>query len=402
MLELEEAQCRILAALKILPRETVPLHAANGRFLADRIISEIDLPPFDNSAMDGYALGANDLQNATRDEPTLLQEIGKIPAGEFFRGVILPGHCARIFTGSPLPAGADAVAMQEDAAANPRNPLEIQFFDSVKPWENVRFLGEDVKKGAVLMEAGMRLNAANLSLLAAVGIEKVLVGRQPLTAILATGSELREAGMRLQAGQIFESNRIGIAALASQMGAIPRVFPIVADSLLQTKEAMARAFSECDVVITTGGVSVGELDFVKTAFGELGGRLDFWKISLKPGKPFVFGQLGEKFLFGLPGNPVSAFVTFILLVAPALAKLQGATHFQWPAQSGILIESLENLGDRRHFVRVCVDEKGSVRSAGSQASHIVSALAKSNGLVEIPARTVFAENTVVKVLRWEL
>ncbi len=426
MLELEEALGKILHAVQALPAESILLADAAGRVLAEKIISEIDLPSFDNSAVDGYAVRANDLVSASPAQSASLRLIGKIAAGESFSGELFSGQCVRIFTGSPVPAGADAVAMQEDIQVDPQNSSRIVFLDPIKPWENIRFRGEDIKSGATLAEPGARLGAGHLALLGAVGIKRIRVSRQPVVGLLATGSELREAnesergiysassiesrsGLKsalpsqtLLPGQIFESNRSALAALAKKSGAHPKLFPLVADTLPATLTTLEKAFSECDAVVTTGGVSVGELDFVKDAFVQLGGQLDFWKISLKPGKPFVFGHLGDKFLFGLPGNPVSAFVTFILLVSPALAKMQGARNFSWPTHPGILAERLENQGKRRHFVRVFVDEKGDVRSAGIQASHILSSFARANGLVDVPPETTLSTGTIVPVVRWEI
>ena len=401
MLELAEAQQRILAAVRPLPTEAVCLGEAFGRIVNENLLSPIDLPSFDNSAMDGYAVRSADLALAQATNPVALRLIGKIPAGEIFQTEIKPGECARIFTGSPLPPGADSVAMQEDTAPAPEKPDHILFLDATKPWENIRFRGEDVKAGTTLATRGTRLGAGHLSLIGATGMETVGVGRQPVVGILATGSELRPAGHALAPGEIYESNRVALAALTRRAGAVPQIFPVVADSLSETTAALRRAFSECDVVVTTGGVSVGELDFVKTAFQELGGALDFWKVSIKPGKPFAFGTLGGKFLFGLPGNPVSSFVTFILLAAPALAKMQGASELSWPSHIGVLAQSLENPGDRRHFVRVLVDANGNVRSAGTQASHILSALAVANGLVEIAPKTALERGTKVSVLRFD-
>lgn len=400
MLELEEARHRIIEAVQILGNESVALSRADGRILSETVISKIDLPGFDNSAVDGYAVQAKHLISASSHDPVALQIIGKIPAGETFSGEIKPGQCARIFTGSVLPKGADAVAMQEDTRIDPKRSNRILFLDSVKPWENIRFRGEDVKAGSILVEPGARLNAGQLCLLAAAGIDSVNVSRQPIVGLLATGSELREAGQKIAPGQIFESNRIGLSSLAKRIGAVPKIYPLVPDTLDATMAALEKAFAECDAVVTTGGVSVGELDFVKAAFEKLGGKLDFWKVSIKPGKPFVFGQLREKFLFGLPGNPVSAFVTFVVLVASALARMQGTKDSPWPTCPATTAELLENRGGRRHFMRVVVDENGNMKSAGTQASHILGALAKANGLVEIPPNSTIPAGTIAPVLKF--
>jgi molybdopterin molybdotransferase len=401
MLSLEEARERMLACLKPLGAERVAVAEATGRFLAEPILSPIDLPQFDNSAMDGYALRAADVAKAGPDSPVALKLLGAAPAGEVFVGTVPSGTCVRLFTGSPLPAGADAVVMQEDTRVDATRAGEMEVLDPVKPWENVRLRGEDVKQGTKVANPGDRITATRAGLLAALGISSVMVRRRPVVALLATGSELLEAGQPAQGGKIFESNRVTLAPLVKQAGSVGRVFPLVRDSLEETRRALSLAFAESDAVITTGGVSVGELDFVKGAFEQLGGALEFWKVSIRPGKPFVFGRLGEKFLFGLPGNPVSSVVTFLLLVRPALLRWQGAEQVELPSHPGPLAEPLANTGDRRHFMRVMTDEQGAVRAAAGQASHLLGSLAVANGLVDVPPKTILAAGTTVKVLRIE-
>ena len=405
MLELEEALARILSLMPAPRREVVPLESALGRVGLDAIAAPISLPPFDNSAMDGYAVRAADVLGACPENPRSLRLIGRTAAGEVFAGEVVPGTCVRVFTGSPLPRGADAVVMQEDTrvdrSAEESAPGDVAFLDAAKPWENVRFAGEDVKAGTAVARAGERLSAGRASLLAALGISTVAVARQPTVALLATGSELREAGQPLAPGQIFESNRLGLGAFAAQAGGRPQRLPLVTDTLAGTRAALAEAFAHCDVVVTSGGVSVGEFDFVKAAFTALGGELNFWKVAIRPGKPFVFGQLGEKFLFGVPGNPVSALVTFFLLVRPALLRWQGARDVAPPGHPGILTEPLLNRGDRRHFVRVTVDPAGAVRPSGVQASHFLSSMADAHGLVDVPPETTLAAGQPVRVLRWD-
>ena len=299
-----------------------------------------------------------------------------------------------------MPAGADAVVMQEDTRVNPAHPKEVDFLDKVDPWENVRLKGEDVKKGTVLGEAGEILGVGKVSLLASSGLTEVLAGRRPVVGLLATGSELREGGQTLAPGQIYESNRVALAALliARRCAAL---FPAGERHLARHALGLETAFAECDAVVSSGGVSVGEWDFVKKAFQEMGGELDFWKVAIKPGKPFVFGRWRDKFLFGLPGNPVSAMVTFLLLVRPAILRFQGARHLALPAHPGVLIAPIVNVGDRRHFVRVTVNGRAEVRLSGVQASHILSSLAEANGLVDVPAQTTLPAGSPIQVLRWE-
>jgi molybdopterin molybdotransferase len=379
----------------------VAVSAAAGRFLAEPVGSPIDLPAFDNSAMDGYAVRAEDAAAAKPDSPVELRQIGTAAAGDVFADKVQSGTCVRVFTGSPLPAGADAVVMQEDTRVDTARPGGVLLLEAVKPWENVRFHGEDVKRGEAVLAAGERISATRAGLLAALGLQSAVVRTRPVVALLATGSELLEPGVLAEPGRIFESNRITLAPLLARAGAVSRVYPLVRDTLADTRRALEDAFSACDAVVTTGGVSVGDLDFVKAAFEELGGSLDFWKVAVRPGKPFVFGRLGEKFLFGLPGNPVSAVVTFLLLVRPALLHWQGAAQVDLPSQPGTLTEPLANQGERRHFMRVRVDEAGAVWSAGRQASHLLGSLAGANGLVDVPPNTTLPAGAHVSVLRIE-
>ena len=401
MLSLEQARERILDAVRPLLAETADLNQALGRFTAEPLRSMVDLPPADNSAMDGYAVRSEDLAAARADAAVALRGIGTAPAGVVLGQVVERGTCARVFTGSTLPGGADAVVMQEDVKQNSQDPSSVWFAESAPLWDNVRLRGEDVKAGAQLLEAGERLTAPRLSFLAAAGISAVRAARRPVAGLLATGDELREAGQALEAGAIYESNRIGLAALARQAGAIPKFYPLVRDELAATKAALQQALAECDVVISTGGVSVGEMDWVKAAWSAIGGQIDFWTVAMRPGKPFAFGRWQEKILFGLPGNPVSALVGFLLLARPALLRLQGARQVLPRTVPAVLSEPLANHAGRRHFMRVALDERGGARSAGAQSSHILSAMARADGLVDVPPKTILAAGTLVSVLPWD-
>ena len=375
------------------------MQQAYGRVLTESVLSPSDLPHFDNSAMDGYAVRAADVQNAKPDAPACLRVKARIPAGESFSGELAAGECARLFTGSPMPRGADAVVMQEDTHVDAANPEQVFVCDAAQNEENVRRQGEDVRQGTTLLEAGAGIAPGAIGLLAAAGVSELRVGMQPKVGLLATGSELCEPNRALSPGQIYESNRVMLTPLIANAGGIPRAYPLVPDTLPATESALETAFRDCDCVITSGGVSVGEMDFVKAAFEALGGELQFWKVAIRPGRPFVFGRRGEKFLFGLPGNPVSAFVTFLLLVRPALRRWQGAKEVGLPVQFGVLGEAIANPGDRRHFMRVRVNEEGKVFSAGRQASHVLASLAMADGLLDVPAQTTLPAGSGVRVLR---
>ena len=401
MLEYEEALARVLAAVPGPRSEHVPLSEAAGRVLAEQVRSPIDLPVFDNSSMDGYGLRAADVVSARPDAPVHLRLAGRIAASEVFTGQVTTGTCVRLFTGSPLPPGADAVVMQEETRIESGAPGEVLILSPAGPGENVRSRGGDVKRGSTLGDVGEFLTPGRLGLLAATGLADVSVGRQPAVGLLATGAELQEPGQPLAPGRIYESNRLALAALLRHAGAVPRIFPLVADELAATSRALEEACNQCDAVVTTGGVSVGEMDFIKCAFGQVGGELEFWKVAIKPGRPFAFGRCRGKLLFGLPGNPVSALVTFLLLVRPALLRWQGAANLSLPALPGVLAEPLANDGGRRHFMRVKVDPAGRVYSAGIQASHVLSSVAVANGLVDVPPNTTLGAGATVAVLRWD-
>lgn len=401
MLELEEALAKVLAAVPPPSAEPVALNEAYERTSTETIRAPLALPVFDNSSVDGYAVRAADVAGASPSAPVRLRLAGRVAAGETFESELATGCCVRLFTGSPLPPGADAAVMQEDTRTEPDHPGEVSILETVKPWENVRLRGEDVKPGTTVVKAGEVLSVGRITLLAAVGAARVSVGRRPRVGLLATGSELKEPGGPLAPGEIYESNRAGLALLIGRAGGLARVFPVVTDVLEETRVALGHAMHENDVVVTCGGVSVGELDYVKSAFEQLGGQLEFWRVAIKPGRPFAFGRLGGKLLFGLPGNPVSALVTFLLLVRPALLRWQGALEVALPSCPGVLAERIANPGTRRSFLRVTVDAAGAVHSAGGQSSHFLSSLAEANGLLDVPPETAFDAGLSVPVMRWE-
>jgi len=397
MLSLEEAVERSIAAAPLLGSEIVPLADAGGRFVVSALKAGMSLPGFDNSAMDGYAARSADLNGATTESPVELSCIGVIPAGVDPVDTVDEGTCMRIFTGSPIPKGADAVIMQEDCSSTPGDDNTVRCNDSIKPWENIRLKGEDVREGDPLITAGTRITAGTIGLLAATGHDSVEVGLMPKVGLLSTGSELVEPPGELQPGKIYESNRDMLVSLVANANGLPTPYPIVPDMLEDTVTALEQAFADNDVVLTSGGVSVGDHDHLKPAIERLGGSLDFWKVAVKPGKPFVLGQVDGKPVFGMPGNPVSALVTYLLMVRPALLNMQGAAEWRLAKRPGCLVDELANKGDRRHFVRVTIDDHGLVQSVGGQRSHMLGSLAKANGLVDLPPGTRLAKGDPVNV-----
>lgn len=400
MTGLEEARAQILQSVGTVGRQTVPIKEAAARIAADSVLSEHDLPLFDNSAMDGFAVRSIDVSRATMGKPVKLRVVGKIAAGQLWEKRLEEETAVRVFTGSAMPYGADAVVMQEDTIEGEGH--EIQVLEPVKPYENVRLKGEDVRKEDVLLREGTLITPAFVGLLGALGISEISVFRRVKVGLLATGSELQESNATPAEGKVFESNRAMLSAFIQRIGAEPTVYPIVPDEMAGTKTMLQKAFTENQVVVTSGGVSVGEFDYVKQAFEAIGGKQTLWKVNVKPGKPFVFGRKDDKYLFGLPGNPVSALVTFALLVRPALLRIQGAINVDLPSHSGVLSEQLSNRGDRRHFMRVCVEGNGKVRLSGTQASHMLKSMAAANGLVDVPPGKVLDVGTAVQVLRLDL
>jgi molybdopterin molybdotransferase len=387
----EDALAALLGALQPLPVETVAVADAPGRHTVADVLSTTDLPPFDNSSMDGYAV-------RSVDSPGPLQILGEIAAGSAPTASVVPGGCVRIYTGAPMPPGADAVVMQEDT--RPDGSGGIVVLEPVKPWENVRFRGEDVRRGGRLVPAGARIDAPQMALLLAGGIDRIDVRRRARVAIASTGDELVPAGQPLGPGQVHDCNAASLAALIRGTGALAEVLPIIRDDPDAAAAALESAFEQADVVVTAGGASVGDRDVIRPAFERIGGTIRFWRIDIRPGKPFFVGERDGRYLLGLPGNPVSAFVTAVLLVLPALRRLQGATSPGPRASMALLGEPLSNPGDRRHFVRICTADDGTVRRSGIQASHILSSLSLADGLVDLPAGADYAAGAPVRVVRW--
>ena len=342
----------------------------------------MDLQPWPNSAMDGYAFAAADLDLARGDGLTL---VGTSLAGHPFTGTLDAGQCVRILTGAILPAGADTVVMQEQVIVDgPR----VRLTAAVRPGSNVRAPGEDVRAGEMVLPAGSRLGPPQIALAAALGQGQLAVTRRPRVALFTSGDELTPLGQPLAAGAIYDSNRYLLRALLEEMGVPVVDLGIVADDPDAVRAAFAAARAQADVVISSGGVSVGDADYVRDVFSEFG-DIHFWRIDMKPGRPLAFGRLGETWFFGLPGNPVSTAVTFLQFVRPALRLLEGE-----PASPPLrlelpLLEAVHKAPGRLDFQRgvLARDAAGrlGVRSAGHQGSHVMSSLAAADCLMVLPA-----------------
>ncbi|MGY4026352.1 molybdopterin molybdotransferase MoeA [Aeromonas rivuli] len=352
--------------------ESVALPQALGRILADDILSPLSVPPFDNAAMDGYAVRLTDLAAGTP-----LKVAGKAFAGQPYQGEWPAGHCIRIMTGAPVPLGTEAVVMQEETTAEGDKVL---FLSQPVVGQNVRRRGEDIREGASVLGAGTRLSPRELPLLASLGIATLRVRRPLKVAIFSTGDELKPVGTPLAHGDIYDSNRYGVRAMLARMGVDCLDLGIIPDDPAALRAAFLKADSEADALITTGGVSVGEADFTKQLLEELG-EIGFWKLAIKPGKPFAFGRLPHTWFFGLPGNPVSAMVTFDQLVQPALARLAGQRWAPPLRIEAIASEPLKKSPGRLDFQRGILSQGPdglTVRSTGSQDSGVFSSLARAN------------------------
>lgn len=385
MLSVDEARERILTHFSPLPAEDVPLPEALGRVLADDAVAREPLPRFANSAMDGYAVRAADTPAATSEAPVRLRLAGEVPAGSVYAGVVGPGEAVRILTGAPLPAGADAVLQQElTRAGEDAGEGWVELLEPAPPGNNVRVPGEDVAPGAVLVPHGSEIGPAEIALLAALGVHPVRATRRPRVAILSTGDELAPLGAEPRPGQIRESNGPYLVAAVRRAGGEPVRLGIARDREddLRAKLAAAR---DADLVLTSGGVSVGDYDLVKQMLAEQG-NVEFWRVRMRPGKPLAFGFLGATPLLGLPGNPVSAAVTFELFGRPAIRRMLGAAQVERPVVDVVLAGEAIQRADRRQFVRARLSsEQGALvaHPTGAQGSHIISSLRGATALLVI-------------------
>jgi molybdopterin molybdotransferase len=359
----------------VLDTEYVSLYAANNRVIAHDVVSTLNVPPADNSAMDGYALRAADLKN----HPTLTQ-VGTALAGLPFEGELQAGECVRIMTGAIIPNGADSVEMQENAQASGQ---QVRFLQAIAVGQNIRKAGSDIANQQLVIQAGTRLHGAHLALLASIGQAQVLLRRKIRVALLATGDELKPPGIPLSPGAIFETNSYALHALLQDLNVEVLNYGIVGDDKDSLRQAFTTADQQCDLVISCGGVSVGDADFVKDILAELG-NIDFWKVAIKPGKPFAFGRLRQAWFCGLPGNPVSSFVTFEQLVTPLIKTLSGQKNSAdmpryYAAKSA---SKIRKRAGRMDFQRAFshYDEHGQlwVNPVGSQSSGVMSSLTNAN------------------------
>lgn len=377
----EEAFAQMLEQITpITDSEVISLTAALGRVLATDIVSPINVPPHNNSAMDGYAFNVADLMHTER-----LTLVGRSMAGAPFQGTVGKNECIRIMTGAKMPSDCDTVEMQENCQVEGDT---IHFLEPRKQADNVRNAGEDIAKGHLVFAKGRKLSPVDIGMLASLGIATVKVIRQLTIALIATGDELKKPGTALTDGDIYESNSHTLSAMLQKMQVKVIDFGIIEDDEQAIREAFEQADTVADAVISSGGVSVGDADYTKQVLQELG-EIGFWKIAMKPGKPFAFGKLPNSYFFGLPGNPVSALVTAHLLTIPALTKLQSAKAYQPVSLNVKTATSLKKSPGRMDFQRgvLSVNEHGEtvVSSTGSQGSGILTSMAVANCYIVLPS-----------------
>ena len=360
--------------------EDVELDAGLGRVAAQVVTAPIDLPPFDASAMDGYAVCSRGLghEGAKR-----LRVVGRSAAGHPFHANVGEGEAVRIFTGAVLPAGADAVLLQEDA--EPQGQDTVETTAAIRRDQHVRRRGHDVRQGAALFGEGKKLGAYDLAWLAACGIRNLSVRRRIRLALLSTGDELASPGERLAPGQIYDSNRLALKSLLREKAAHVTDYGCIADDPVEIRKALRTAAAHADVIVCSGGMSVGDADYVKAVVEEIG-SLDFWRVALKPGKPLAVGRIGEALFFGLPGNPVSTIVTYLLFVAPTVDRLSGTSPTPPLTLPAVLLDAVRHSKGRREYMRGIMRAEGGeilVRITGDQGSNRLATFANANCLVVI-------------------
>ncbi|HEY2568360.1 MAG TPA: gephyrin-like molybdotransferase Glp [Candidatus Udaeobacter sp.] len=390
MISEEEARRQVLQSVDSPGERTVPLLKALDCFSVQEVVARFPLPLFDNSAMDGYAVVTSSSQKGAS-----LHVIGEQPAGADRQLRIRPGEAARIFTGAPIPSGADAVVMQEDVT---RKSDEIVVNAGVEPGEFIRRRGCDLAEGQKILLQGERIGLTTIALLASQGLTEVKIGGEITAAIVSTGDELVIPGNRLDRGQIYDSNSILLQALLERSGASVTSVERCSDQCDPLSKALQRGI-ENRVLVITGGVSVGEHDLVKNTLLSLGAKIDVWRVAIKPGKPFLFGKARGCAVFGLPGNPVSAFVTFLQFVRPAILKMMGAGDLDPPCVPATLAVDLTNEGDRPHYIRGKV-ENATFLPTGRQESHALFGLSRANALLRLGAGESLRAGEIVNVQTW--
>jgi molybdopterin molybdotransferase len=416
MLSVEEALDKILHEINILEEETVPVLDSLGQVLAEDIISDINVPPLDNSAMDGYAVRSKDTKGASGKSPIFLRVIDTVLAGSISKYEVVAGTAVRIMTGAPVPQGADSVVQFENTDEEPQKTStadqtvnEVGVLSEATPGLNVRRAGETIARGATALMKGTVIRPAEIGLIASLGKSQVKAFRRPVIAVLATGNELTEINQSLPEGKIYNSNTYSIASLVKRYGGIPKILGIALDDEKELVSKLKQV-QDADMLLTIGGVSMGDYDIVKNILAR-DGEMVFWKVRVKPGKPLAFGKIKGKSKngltktiphLGLPGNSVSCMVSFELFVRPAMLKMIGKKHLAKPTVEAIMEDTVKNNEGRRIYDRAIIERRDGryyARLTGPQGSGILTSMSLANGLVIIPEdRKEVKKGEVVQVL----
>ncbi|MDH5527019.1 MAG: molybdopterin molybdotransferase MoeA [Nitrospirota bacterium] len=384
MIPFEEALAHVMKHVPSPRHEQVPLEEAVGRVLAEEIRAPRDLPPWNNSAMDGFAVRAADVTAATPANPFRLVVLETVAAGAMPSCRVETGEAIRIMTGAPMPEGADAVVIVEETEPGPDGDILIH--SGVAPGENVRLKGEDVTEGQLMMPPGTLLRPGHIGMLASFGRSQLRVTRRPVVGILSTGDELVEVDQAPGPDKIINVNSHALAAQVKESGAIPVRLGIAKDTREATREGIREGLN-CDILLISGGVSMGDFDYVREIMSELGGGLTFWKVRMKPARPLAFGPVSGVPTFGLPGNPVSSMVSFEVFVRPFIKKWMGHTHIERPVVQAALTEKVSKKPGRRFFLRALVENDGNgsytCRTTGDQGSGVLTSMMLAEGLMEL-------------------
>lgn len=394
MITIEEALEIVLKETKVLGFETVNILNSLNKVLAEDIYSKDNLPPFDKSAMDGYAIISDDTENASEENPVKLKIKGTIKAGDFYEGQLKCGESLKIMTGAPIPNGADAVIQIENVEADNE---EVAIFNPVKKNRNILNLGEEIRKGDIALLSGMTIRPSEIGLMASLGFNSVKVVKVPKIIIITTGDELIDVNEELTSGKIRDCNGYSLMALGKNLQADVKFYGIVRDDMSLLFKKMKDAFEEGDIIITSGGVSAGDYDFVENCLKELGADIKFSSVAIKPGKPFTFAKCKDKLFFGLPGNPLAVINTFEQFVRPAVKKMMGKSDIHNKEFKVVLGEDFSSVKGRTNYVYVNIEEKDGIHYAykvGSQSSNQLLTISKANGIIIIDKEIVKAGEEV--------